>query len=122
MGNRATTHEGEKLEIQARRTLLERRDSLLTRLRSGTHEADELLGEREPDWEDRAANVTAASRLESIVDNERVQLALIQAALVRLEAGTWGRCLVCGKRLSDDRLRVAPEAARCPSCTNHTSH
>ena len=121
MGNRAT-QQGEKLEAQARRTLLERRDSLLARLRSSTHEADELLGEREPDWEDRAANVTAASTLDSIVDNERVQLAQIQAALVRMEAGTWGHCVVCGKRLSDERLRVAPEAARCPSCTNHTSH
>jgi RNA polymerase-binding transcription factor DksA len=121
MGTRAT-QQGDDLQTSARRTLLERRNSLLARLRTGTHEADELLGEREPDWEDRAANVTAANRLESIVDNERVQLAMIQAALVRLEAGTWGRCVVCGKRLSDDRLRAAPEAARCPNCTNHTSH
>jgi RNA polymerase-binding transcription factor DksA len=68
---------------------------------------------------DRAADVAAASNLERIEDNELVQLARVTAALARLADGTWGRCLMCGGRIAENRLRAVPEAVRCAKCTNH---
>jgi RNA polymerase-binding transcription factor DksA len=37
-------------------------------------------------------------------------------ALARLEAGSYGRCLDCGRELPDERLEARPEAARCVDC------
>lgn len=57
-----------------------------------------------------------------IADNDR-EIALleaaderkgdIQAALARLDNGTYGSCLVCGKAVEPARLAFRPEAARC---------
>jgi len=40
----------------------------------------------------------------------------IDAALVRLEAGTYGSCVECATALSEPRLRALPFAARCQAC------
>ena len=37
----------------------------------------------------------------------------VQAALERLDAGTYGRCVDCGQPIDDARLEFRPEAARC---------
>jgi RNA polymerase-binding protein DksA len=108
----------ESLEAFARRALVERRHSLMERCEANERDAQELLQEREPDWEDRAANVSAAGALESLADDERVQLTRIATALERLDDGNWGWCVRCGGPIGSARLRAVPEATRCSGCTN----
>ena len=40
----------------------------------------------------------------------------IDAALVRLEAGTYGSCVECATAISEPRVRALPFAARCQAC------
>lgn len=40
----------------------------------------------------------------------------VQAALARLDEGTYGTCLDCGTTISAARLAVRPEASRCVEC------
>ena len=40
-------------------------------------------------------------------------LAEIDAALDRIDAGTYGTCVVCGRPIDDDRLRAVPYATLC---------
>ena len=57
---------------------------------------------------------------------EDIEFALIQmksetlnkvdAALRRLEEGTYGNCFECGEEISEARLRALPFAARCKDC------
>jgi DnaK suppressor protein len=66
-----------------------------------------------------ASELTEQERDEAllhVVDDQRAQVA---AALERLEAGTYGACVDCGKDLPDERLEARPEAARCLDC-QHT--
>jgi len=44
------------------------------------------------------------------------QLALVDAALVRLNAGTFGRCLRCGKAIAPERMEALPWAEHCIDC------
>lgn len=37
----------------------------------------------------------------------------VQAALDRIEAGTYGDCIDCGQPIDEARLEFRPEAARC---------
>ncbi len=49
-------------------------------------------------------------------EREIVSLALIQDALRRLDAGTYGVCTACGHFVAFGRLSVFPEAGTCGSC------
>lgn len=58
-------------------------------------------------------NVAVVAALES----EAVQqIAEIDAALQRLEAGTYGVCVSCGEPIGDGRLNVRPAATQCLDC------
>lgn len=64
----------------------------------------------------------AASELSEMERDEAVRVVVegqrgeVVAALARLDAGTYGRCVTCGAELSDERLEARPEAARCVTC------
>jgi len=40
-------------------------------------------------------------------------LSEIEAALVRIEEGTYGTCTACGKEIAPDRLEAHPWASLC---------
>lgn len=44
-------------------------------------------------------------------------IAEIDAALVRIEAGTYGSCERCGGAIPEERLELRPFAGRCVACT-----
>jgi RNA polymerase-binding transcription factor DksA len=48
----------------------------------------------------------------------KAELAELEAALSRIEAGTWGRCEKCGGAIGRTRLRALPETRHCLSCSN----
>jgi DnaK suppressor protein len=47
---------------------------------------------------------------------EQAKLGQINEALGRLEAGTYGACVVCGAPVAFERLLVFPEAPNCAAC------
>ena len=49
-------------------------------------------------------------------EREMIGLALIQEALRRLDAGTYGVCTGCGDEVAFERLLVFPESPTCVSC------
>jgi DnaK suppressor protein len=53
---------------------------------------------------------------QSLEDNAEHLLASIDAALGRLDAGTYGKCARCEKPIGDERLAALPYAAKCIEC------
>jgi RNA polymerase-binding transcription factor DksA len=53
-----------------------------------------------------------------LLDAIEVDLADVELALARLEAGTYETCEVCATELGDDVLSVTPTIRRCPTCTD----
>jgi DnaK suppressor protein len=51
--------------------------------------------------------------LGAVRDDARVRLAAVDAALARLDAGTYGRCAVDGEPIPEGRLRAVPWAVTC---------
>src|SRR6195952_4029464 len=47
----------------------------------------------------------------------QVTIGEIDAALARLDAGAYGRCVSCGAEIPEERLELRPFAGRCVSCT-----
>ena len=48
----------------------------------------------------------------ALAESERV-LDGVDSALERLDAGTYGRCELCGAQIEDDRLAATPLAVTC---------
>jgi RNA polymerase-binding transcription factor DksA len=52
----------------------------------------------------------------ALVTQARERLAEIDAALGRLEDGSYGRCVRCGEPIPPERLAVRPAAPTCITC------
>ena len=48
----------------------------------------------------------------------QVTIGEIDAALARIEAGTYGTCVQCGAQIPEERLELRPFAGRCVTCTS----
>ncbi|MBM2619279.1 TraR/DksA family transcriptional regulator [Actinoplanes sp. LDG1-06] len=56
------------------------------------------------------------AQLTAVLTAARNQRAAVEAALNRLDAGTYGRCDACGKPIAAERLEIRPFATTCVSC------
>ena len=56
------------------------------------------------------------SRLSALVDAAQSELRQVDDALARLDAGTYGVCANCGRRIPAARLKVRPFAELCVPC------
>jgi RNA polymerase-binding protein DksA len=63
-----------------------------------------------------ATQVFEQQRDLALRDRSTHQLELVNAALERLDAGTFGTCLRCGKPIAPARLEALPWAANCIDC------
>lgn len=105
---------------QARARLLSEGDRLLqvrdaaTRLSTSANEASE----RELSSADQHPAEQATETLEreldlGVLQSVESELTEVQAALARLDAGTYGVCEICGKPIADGRLEAMPAARYC---------
>jgi RNA polymerase-binding transcription factor DksA len=51
-----------------------------------------------------------------LIENEQGTLELVQEALGRIEAGTFGRCQQCGDPIAKPRLQALPYTRHCIQC------
>jgi RNA polymerase-binding transcription factor len=63
-----------------------------------------------------ATQVFEQQRDLALRDRAIQQLELVEAALARIEAGTFGTCTNCGKPIAPERLEALPWAAWCIDC------
>lgn len=87
--------------------------------------ADEV--EEVPGASDNHLAETATATLDREIDytleeNSGQVLAEIDAALKRIDAGTYGTCTNCGKEIAPERLEAYPWAALCIDCARQAEH
>jgi RNA polymerase-binding protein DksA len=64
-----------------------------------------------------AATITFDREMDySLEDNTGNVLAAIDAALRRIDDGSFGKCLRCGTSISEERLEAMPYATKCIEC------
>ena len=119
-GSSAAKALGAKLPTSA---FLSAQRQRLTQLRSHlarrTEKVDRDLGRAEGAEKDFAEQATASENddvLEALSGEGRDQLALVDEALARIDAGTFGVCAACSKPIPKERLEALPYATSCRSC------
>ena len=102
----------------ARKALMARKQRI-GRLAAGLKQgADETQSaERRADNLDRAVDLEGQDVFAQLQSVETREIAEIEAALSRIEAGTYGQCERCGDDIGMLRLRALPEARFCMGCS-----
>jgi len=85
-------------------------------LGDGNRKREALSIEDSPDELDRIQHAQQRDFAIGALDRNNKLLREVQAALDRLEAGTFGICLDCEKEISMKRLVAVPWAASCIVC------
>lgn len=94
--------------------LQQRRSEIVDSLSATQDELKALKAqERDPEFEENAQSELADFTLSKLVDNQRTEIHAIDAALARMEQGTFGTCVDCGADISVERLTALPFAIRC---------
>lgn len=110
-----------------RRRLAAEREQALTRLASLTGDHDAMVAasrDTNADDEHDPEGATIAferSQIGALTRQVRHHLAELEAAGLRLEAGTYGVCERCGSPIGDARLDALPAARTCIRCASRGS-
>ena len=95
----------------------------LAELRAEVHAAemaadrtDAAIDSEVRDTKDAASQTSATQVQVAEAQRDADELARVEAALARLDAGTYGDCSDCGEPIPLERLWVQPAASRCASC------
>lgn len=117
-----TTYIGVMDEVEARRRLRAERADVAARLRDLGVSFDDIVDAARDsnldDEHDPEGTTIAAERslVSSLVRSSERHLAEVDAALERLAAGTYGRCVRCGGPIAADRLDARPSTPVCIAC------
>lgn len=76
----------------------------------------DLREHEEKDFEERATEIAGDEVLEGLEQAGLLEIAQINAALKRIEEGSYGECVLCGADIGAKRLELIPHASHCVSC------
>ncbi len=103
-----------------RERLLHERAELLQRIaheRGGLVSRVDMAAQHDVrDFENRAQAISERDEEFAMNEHETAALGDIEAALERIEAGTYGQCSDCGASIPPARLSAYPTAKRCIDC------
>jgi RNA polymerase-binding protein DksA len=104
-------------------TIAERRGRLVARQRELQDRVRSIEAnfrrEEEPlekDAEEQSLQIETDDVLKALDEAGRRELASIERALARMDAGTYGACARCGEEIAPARLEALPTAEHCIRC------
>jgi len=103
-----------RTRLEAERQRLEETRRAAQDLVAGTGEdAVQELATYDQHPADQGTETFERERDTSVLQRVEAQLAEVDAALARIEAGGYGTCELCGKPIGDERLEAMPAARYC---------
>lgn len=100
---------------QLRQRLLADRAVLKQRIDTIHAHARDPLDKDSEEQLTQLANMAVVSGLEN---EASIEVAAIDAALARLDAGSYGHCTGCGEPIDAARLNARPASAQCLACAS----
>lgn len=99
--------------LTPRDRLLARRGEILDNLAAIENMLDDTPDQ---DWADRATERQGDEVLEALGLSDQAELRRIDAALARVEDGSYGICVKCGEDIAPARLEALPDTPHCVNC------
>jgi DnaK suppressor protein len=92
------------------------RHDLIAEASAREQRSKQLAGDLQAEREEHAQSDIAAEITETIKERQQDRISEIDAALARIEAGTYGQCQNCGRFIEEARLEADPATALCGEC------
>jgi len=99
-----------------KKSLLAMRDEMIANAKRAVTGDIHLDPDDFPDEIDSASSESGFAFIGRLRERERVLLQKIEAALEKIEQGTFGTCLSCGEDIGTKRLEARPVAELCIDC------
>ena len=96
--------------------LLDMKSTITNRIKALNKDKTRAGGPIEADSSEQAQTIQNDEVIDHLDDLERAELVKIDAALGRIESGTFGACTSCGESISEKRLKALPFAKICMGC------
>lgn len=72
----------------------------------------------DPDSKEQATQLENSEVLDALANEGLAEIAKINAAMQRMDNGTYGTCTVCDVAIDQRRLEARPYSSRCIACAN----
>ncbi|MFW5857787.1 MAG: TraR/DksA family transcriptional regulator [Planctomycetota bacterium] len=105
-----------------REILQEKRDTVLAEIRHQIGDSIGRMSSVAKDEADRAADVYDGDVSYEMAAAGQRELMEINAALEKIDKGTYGECESCGGGIGPSRLKVLPFATLCTACRQHAEN
>ena len=103
--------------VELRKRLLTRRRELIAHRDASERGVQEVReGRTDPEYEESAQAEHLEYTLGALSESQQRELLMIDAAIARLDAGSYGECLDCEQEIVPERLDALPYAVRCTDC------
>ena len=96
--------------------LLKLKQELSEKLKKRYNDAINIGLDSGKDSADEAYKIYSRSLVLGRVEVDALKLQLIEQALMRIDAGTYGICLECEEEIEEKRLEYVPFARYCTEC------
>lgn len=107
------------MATQDRKTLLEElRTEFQARIQRYESHQHRTSGALEKDSAEQATQAQNDEVVDWLEDEATAELAQVERALARLDAGVGDRCEECGESIAPGRLEALPYATRCKGCAD----
>ncbi|HQR43439.1 MAG TPA: TraR/DksA family transcriptional regulator [Gemmatales bacterium] len=81
-----------------------------------TKQGDYAQGQDMSDYQEVSNQAAEEYVTKHLLGNQEFTLSEIEAALDRIKAGTYGKCVECKSTIDADRMKALPYARRCIQC------
>jgi RNA polymerase-binding protein DksA len=97
--------------------LIKQKELIIKNLAAENEEFRELIEDKDPkDFADIASDDIDKKMLKTLEAQEIIRLQLIDTAIARIENDHYGKCMKCGVKIPEERLRAIPYAFLCIKC------
>ena len=103
------------------KVLLQERTQLLDSMKKREKNIDQLANDNSSNEDgDMMSQLVETAKENSLRAYDLKRFKALENALGRISAGTYGKCMKCGKKISQERLRALPWAILCINCKNES--
>jgi len=106
----------QRRRLEASRRDTEARITSLTRELGGIRDATTLVATDDEHDPEGASTAFEREQVSALLQQAATRLSDVDAALARLDAGTYGACERCGEPIGAGRLEARPAARTCIAC------
>jgi DnaK suppressor protein len=97
------------------------RRALVGQVRDADENFHAITESRQPERGEEAQEERDWIALGTLEDQQQRQLADIDTALAKIEAGSYGICANCGRNMEGERLRALPTTELCATCADRAT-